>query len=164
MIGYLVRRILTMILTLLFISALVFTIIKLPPGDFISNQIEELRSQGDEASAAKADMLRAEYGLDKPAWYQYATWLGVWPGPHGWSGLLQGDWGWPFEYQLPVGEVVGSALLLTMVVNIATVVFIHIVAIPIAIYSATHRGTFGEHLVTFLGYIGIAVPSFLLAL
>jgi peptide/nickel transport system permease protein len=164
MIVYLLRRVLTMIVTLLFISALVFVIIKLPPGDFISNQIEELRSQGDAASAVKADMLRAEYGLDKPGWYQYVTWLGVWPGPHGWSGLLQGDWGWSFEYQLPVSEVVGSALVLTMVVNIATVLFIHIVAIPIAIYSATHRGSIGEHLATFFGYIGIAVPSFLLAL
>jgi peptide/nickel transport system permease protein len=164
MIVYLLRRVLTMIVTLLFISALVFVIIKLPPGDFISNQIEELRSQGDAASAAKADMLRAEYGLDKPGWYQYVTWLGIWPGPHGWSGLIQGDWGWSFEYQLPVSEVVGSALVLTMVVNIATVLFIHIVAIPIAIYSATHRGSLGEHLATFFGYIGIAVPSFLLAL
>ena len=79
-------------------------------------------------------------------------------------GLIQGDWGWSFEYQLPVGEVVGSALALTMVVNLATVLFIHIVAIPIAIYSATHRGSVGEHVATFLGYIGVAVPSFLLAL
>jgi len=155
MMSYLVRRLLTMVVTLL---------CKLPPGDFISNQIEELRSQGDAASAAKADMLRAEYGLDKPAWYQYVTWLGIWPGPHGLSGLLQGDWGWSFEYQLPVSEVVGSALALTMVVNIATVLFIHIVAIPIAIYSAVHRDSWGAHLATFIGYIGIAIPSFLLAL
>jgi peptide/nickel transport system permease protein len=164
MIAYLARRMATMVVTLLVISLFVFVIIKLPPGDFISNQIAELRSQGDAAAANKADMLRAEYGLDQPVWYQYATWLGVWPGPQGLSGLLQGDWGWSFEYQLPVREVVGSALALTMVVNLATILFIHIVAIPIAIYSATHRNSIGAHVVTFVGYIGIATPSFLLAL
>jgi peptide/nickel transport system permease protein len=164
MIAYLLRRFVTMLVTLLIISALVFVIIKLPPGDYISNQIDELKSQGDATSAAKADMLRAEYGLDKPVWYQYITWLGVWPGPHGLSGMLQGDWGWSFEYQLPVSEIVGGALALTMLVNIATVVFIHLVAIPIAIYSATHRDSVGAHLATFVGYIGLAIPSFLLAL
>ena len=144
MISYLARRLVTMLVTLLLISALVFLIIKLPPGDFLTNQIEELRSQGDAASAAKADILRAEYGLDRPVWYQYATWLGIWPKPQGFSGLLQGDWGWSFEYQLPVAEVVGGALVLTLIVNLATIIFIHAVAIPIAIYSATHRNTAGE--------------------
>jgi peptide/nickel transport system permease protein len=164
MIAYLARRLVTMLVTLLLISILVFIIIKLPPGDFISNQIAELRAQGDDTSAAKADMLRAEYGLDKPGWYQYLTWVGLWPGPNGFSGLIQGDWGWSFEYQLPVREVVGSALAMTMLVNLAVVVFIHLVAIPIAIYSATHRNSIGAHLATFFGYIGLATPSFLLAL
>jgi peptide/nickel transport system permease protein len=164
MISYLARRLVTMLVTLLLISALVFLIIKLPPGDFLTNQIEELRSQGDAASAERADVLRAEYGLDRPVWYQYATWLGIWPKPQGFSGLLQGDWGWSFEYQLPVAEVVGGALVLTLIVNLATILFIHAVAIPIAIYSATHRNTATSHLITFLGYIGLATPSFLLAL
>jgi peptide/nickel transport system permease protein len=164
MILYLLRRLVTMAVTLLVISALVFVIIKLPPGDFISNQIDELRSQGDSESAAKADALRAEYGLDQPSWYQYATWLGIWPGPNGFSGLIQGDWGWSFEYQLPVREVVGSALALTMIVNLATVIFIHLVAIPIAIYSAIRRDSIGAHLATLFGYVGLATPSFLLAL
>ncbi|HSI39318.1 MAG TPA: ABC transporter permease [Xanthobacteraceae bacterium] len=164
MILYVLRRLVTMAVTLLMISALVFVIIKLPPGDFLTNQIEELRSQGDAASAVKADALRTEYGLDKPVWYQYATWVGLWPGPHGFSGLLQGDWGWSFEYQISVREVVGGALAMTMVVNLATVIFIHVVSIPIAIYAATHRNSFGAHVVTFIGYIGLATPSFLLAL
>jgi peptide/nickel transport system permease protein len=146
------------------ISALVFVIIKLPPGDFLTNQIDELRAQGDAASAQKADLLRAEYGLDQPVWYQYATWVGLWPKAQGFSGLLQGDWGWSFEYQLPVSEVVSSALAMTLIVNLATVIFIHVVAIPIAIYSAKHRNSVASHVITLLGYLGLATPSFLLAL
>ena len=92
MIRFLLRRIVTMAVTLLIISALVFFIIKLPPGDFLSNQIAELRAQGESASIAKAEFLIKQYGLDKPAWQQYLVWIGVMPGPNGFSGLLQGDW------------------------------------------------------------------------
>ena len=164
MIIYVLRRLVTMAVTLLVISMLIFVIIKLPPGDYLTNRLDELRSQGDPASAAKADMLRAQYGLDKPIWYQYATWVGIWPKPSGFSGLLQGDWGQSFEYDVTVSEVVGAALGMTLLINLATVIFIHVVAIPIAIYSATHRNSVGSHVITFLGYIGLATPSFLLAL
>lgn len=164
MITYLLRRLVTMIVTLLIISALVFFIIKLPPGDFLSNQIAELRAQGEADSIAKAEFLIRQYGLDKPAWQQYLAWIGVIPGPNGYSGLLQGDWGWSFEYDRPVIEVVGDALWLTLVVNIAVVIFIHLVSIPIAIYSATRQYSVGDYLATFIGYIGLATPSFLLAL
>ena len=114
MIRYLLRRSLTMAVTLLVISALVFFIIKLPPGDFLTNQIAELRAQGEAAAAAKAEFLIRQYGLDRPVWEQYLVWIGVWPGPNGFSGLLQGDWGWSFEYDRPVTEVVGDALWLTL--------------------------------------------------
>ncbi|WP_262270931.1 MULTISPECIES: ABC transporter permease [Microvirga] len=164
MIRFLSRRILTMAVTLLIISALIFFIIKLPPGDFLSNQIAELRAQGESASIAKAEFLIKQYGLDKPAWQQYLVWLGVMPGPNGFSGLLQGDWGWSFEYDKPVVEVVGDALWLTLLVNLAVVIFIHVVSIPIAIYSATRQYSVGDYLATFIGYIGLATPSFLLAL
>ena len=97
-------------------------------------------------------------------WQQYLAWVGLMPGPNGWSGLLQGNWGWSFEYNQPVNLVVGQALLLTLVVNLAAVVFVHIVAIPIAIYSAVRQYSIGDYLVTFIGYIGLATPSFLLAL
>jgi hypothetical protein len=108
MIRFLVRRFLTMAVTLLIISALVFFIIKLPPGDFLTNQIAELKAQGEAASAAKAEFLIKQYGLDKPVWEQYLIWLGVWPNPDGvFRGLLQGDWGWSFEYDKPVNDVVG---------------------------------------------------------
>jgi peptide/nickel transport system permease protein len=164
MIRFLLRRIVTMAVTLLIISALVFFIIKLPPGDFLSNQIAELRAQGESASIAKAEFLIKQYGLDKPAWQQYLVWIGVMPGPNGFSGLLQGDWGWSFEYDKPVVDVVGDALWLTLLVNLAVVIFIHVVSIPIAIYSATRQYSVGDYLATFIGYIGLATPSFLLAL
>jgi len=164
MVLYLLRRFATMALTLLAISALVFIVIKLPPGDYLTNQIDELRSQGDASAVAKAEFLRQQYGLDRPVWEQYLAWVGVWPGPNGMSGLLQGDWGWSFEFQRPVNEVVGSALGLTILVNIATVIFIHLVAIPIAIYSATRQYSIGDYAATLVGYIGLATPNFLLAL
>ncbi|MEE1610130.1 ABC transporter permease [Microvirga sp. CF3016] len=164
MIRFLLRRIVTMAVTLLIISALIFFIIKLPPGDFLSNQIAELRAQGESASIAKAEFLIKQYGLDKPAWQQYLVWIGVMPGPNGFSGLLQGDWGWSFEYDKPVVDVVGDALWLTLLVNLAVVIFIHVISIPIAIYSATRQYSVGDYLATFIGYIGLATPSFLLAL
>jgi peptide/nickel transport system permease protein len=164
MIRFLLRRIVTMAVTLLIISALVFFIIKLPPGDFLSNQIAELRAQGESASIAKAEFLIMQYGLDKPAWQQYLVWVGVMPGPNGFSGLLQGDWGWSFEYDKPVVDVIGDALWLTLLVNLAVVIFIHVISIPIAIYSATRQYSIGDYVATFIGYIGLATPSFLLAL
>ncbi|SCX99328.1 ABC transporter permease [Microvirga guangxiensis] len=164
MISFLLRRLVTMAVTLFIISALVFFIIKLPPGDFLSNLIQELRAQGDNAAIAKAEFLIKQYGLDRPAWEQYLIWIGAMPGPNGFSGLLQGDWGWSFEYDKPVVDVVGDALWLTLLVNLAAVVFIHVVAIPIAIYSATRQYSIGDYIATFIGYIGLATPSFLLAL
>jgi peptide/nickel transport system permease protein len=164
MIRFLLRRTLTMAVTLAIISALIFFIIKLPPGDFLTNQIAELRAQGEAASVAKAEFLIKQYGLDRPVWEQYLVWVGLWPGPNGFSGLLQGDWGWSFEYDKPVKEVVGDALWLTLLVNLAVVIFVHLVSIPIAIYSATRQYSVGDYVATFIGYIGLATPSFLLAL
>jgi peptide/nickel transport system permease protein len=164
MISFLLRRALTMAVTLLIISALVFFIIKLPPGDFLSNQIAELRAQGEAAAATKAQFLIAQYGLDRPVWEQYLVWIGVMPGPNGFSGLLQGDWGWSFEFEKPVKDVIGDALWLTLLVNLAVVIFIHVVSIPIAIYSATRQYSIGDYFATLIGYLGLAVPSFLLAL
>jgi peptide/nickel transport system permease protein len=164
MILFLLRRFSTMAVTLLIISALVFFIIKLPPGDFLTNQIAELKAQGEAASAAKAEFLIKQYGLDRPVWEQYLVWIGAMPGPNGFSGLLQGDWGWSFEFDKPVKDVVGDALWLTLLVNLAVVIFIHLVAIPIAIYSATRQYSIGDYIATFIGYIGLATPSFLLAL
>jgi peptide/nickel transport system permease protein len=164
MISFVLRRALTMAVTLLIISALVFFIIKLPPGDFLTNQIAELRSQGEASAAEKARFLITQYGLDRPVWEQYLVWIGLMPGQNGFSGLLQGDWGWSFEFDKPVKDVIGDALWLTLLVNLAVVLFIHLVSIPIAIYSATRQYSIGDYIATLIGYLGLAIPSFLLAL
>jgi peptide/nickel transport system permease protein len=164
MLNYTVRRVLIMIATLFVISFVTFMIIKLPPGDFLSNQIDELRSQGDKAAEEKAKFLREQFGLDKPFLYQYATWVGIWPKEGKFSGLLQGDWGWSFEYDLPVGQVVGDRMLLSFIMNFSVILFTWAVAFPIGVYAATHQYSWGDHGLTLLGYVGLATPNFLLAL
>ena len=164
MLAYTLRRILLMIPTLLVISFITFVIIKLPPGDFLSNQIMELRSQGDTAALEKAQFLRHQFGLDKPFLEQYASWIGVWPSERGFSGLIEGDWGWSFEYNLPVGDVVGDRLVLSFVLNMTVILFTWAVAFPIGVYAATHQYSWGDHGLSLLGYVGLATPNFLLAL
>jgi peptide/nickel transport system permease protein len=155
MLAFLARRLLTMILTLLVISALIFLIIQLPPGDYLSTLIAELESQGEQVAQQKIDFLREQYGLDRPMIEQYGVWL---------LGLLQGDLGYSFEYNRPVREVIGDRLMLTVVLNVATIVFIYLVSFPIGVYSATHQYSWGDHGLTFLGLLGLATPNFLLAL
>jgi peptide/nickel transport system permease protein len=164
MFTYLIHRVLIMIPTLLVISLVTFIIIQLPPGDYISNQIQELMAQGDETAIAKAEFLRKQFGLDKTLAEQYAVWLGIWPGEQGFSGLLQGNWGWSFEFNLPVNEVIGDRLFLSFILNFSAILFTWIVAFPIGVYAATHQYSWGDHGLTFIGYLGIATPNFLLAL
>ena len=155
MIGYILRRLLTMIPTLLVISMLVFVIIQLPPGDYLESHIAELQSHGESVDEQKIQFLREEYGLDKPMIHQYWYWL---------IGMLQGDFGYSFEYDLPVTEVVGDRLFLTVIISVATILFTWIVAFPIGIYSATHQYSWGDYGLSFLGFLGLATPNFLLAL
>jgi peptide/nickel transport system permease protein len=162
--AYLVRRLLLMFVTLGVISFVTFVIIQLPPGDYLSNQIAELQSQGDKAALERVAFLRKQFGLDKPFLEQYAIWVGIWPGERGFSGLLQGDWGWSFEHDLPVWEVVGDRLLLSFILNFSVIVFTWAVAFPIGVYAATHQYSWGDHSLTLLGYLGLATPNFLLAL
>ena len=155
MLGYIVQRLLIMIPTLIAISIIVFVIIKLPPGDYFSTYIAELQSQGEAVDLQKIAFLKAQYGFDKPIWEQYLYWVG---------GLLHGDLGYSFAYNLPVRDVVGDRLFLTFVVSFATIVFTYIVAFPIGIYSATHQYSWSDHTLTFVGFLGLATPNFLLAL
>jgi peptide/nickel transport system permease protein len=164
MLTYTVRRILVMFVTLLAISLVTFAIIKLPPGDYLSNQIAELKSQGDKAALERVEFLRKQYGLDKPFLEQYAVWVGLWPTERGFSGLLQGDWGWSFEYDQPVADVVGDRMLLSFILNFSVILFTWAVAFPIGVYAATHQYSWGDHGLTLLGYVGLATPNFLLAL
>jgi peptide/nickel transport system permease protein len=155
MLNYVVRRLFVMIPTLLAISFITFVIIQLPPGDFLSTYIAELQSQGEAVDQNKIAMLREMYGLDLPFHEKYLRW--VW-------GLLQGDMGWSFEYELPVSDVVGERLLMSIVLSFTTILFTWAVAFPIGIYSATHRYSVMDHGLTFLGFLGLATPNFLLAL
>lgn len=155
MLDYLARRILVMIPTLIAISIITFIIIQLPPGDYLSTLIAEMESQGEAVNPAKIEALRAQYGLDKPMWEQYVVWA---------VGMLRGDFGYSFEYQLPVSDVVGDRVLMTIVLNFTTILFIYVVSFPIGIYSATHQYSVGDYSLTFVGFLGLATPNFLLAL
>jgi peptide/nickel transport system permease protein len=152
---YIIRRMLTMIPTLVVISMLVFVIIQLPPGDYLESYVAELQSQGESVDEKKIQFLRAQYGLDKPLLHQYWYWA---------TGMLQGDFGYSFEYDLPVTEVVGDRLFLTVIISIATILFTWIIAFPIGIYSATHQYSWGDYGLSTLGFLGLATPNFLLAL
>ena len=164
MLTYTVRRLLVMIPTLLVISFVTFSIIKLPPGDFLTNKIEELRSQGDKAALERVEFLRKQFGLDKSFVEQYAVWVGLWPNERGFSGLLQGDMGWSFEHDQPVSTIVGDRLLMSFVLNFSVILFTWAVSFPIGVYAATHQYSWGDHGLTLLGYIGLATPNFLFAL
>ena len=155
MLRYTIHRIMIMVPTLLAISIIVFTIIQLPPGDYLETYIAELQSQGEAVDPRKIEALRAQYGLDKPFIEQYAVWV---------FGLLQGDMGYSFEYQLPANEVVGDRLLLSFVLSFTTIIFIYAMSFPIGIYSAVRQYSIGDYSFTFLGFLGLAVPNFLLAL
>ncbi len=155
MLIYIGRRLLLMIPTLLVISFLVFAIIQAPPGDYLTNEINECLSRGEFGCAQKIALLKATYNLDKPFLQQYALW--VW-------GMLQGNLGYSFEHQLPVADVVGDRLWLTVVVTFATILFTWVVAFPIGVYSAVYQYSVSDYVVTFIGILGLAVPSFLFAL
>ena len=157
-------RMITMLLTLWVVSIMVFIIINLPPGDYLSNQIAELRATGQAEGVAKAEFLRVEYSLDRPVWEQYFIWVGMAPGPQGFSGLLQGDFGWSFEFGRPVAEIVGDALWMTILVNLAAVLFVYLVALPLGVLAAWRSETWVEYTAAFVGYLGLATPNFLLAL
>lgn len=155
MLSYLVRRILVMIPTLLVISVLIFGIIQLPEGDYLSSQIAELEAMGETVGKEQIEFLRKQYGLDQPFIVQYFNWLG---------GMLRGDFGYSFEYQMPVGDVVGDRLFLSFVLSFSTIIFTWVVAFPIGVYSATHQYSWTDHGLTFIGFLGLATPNFLLAL
>ena len=155
MLRYIFYRLLAAIPTLFLISALVFTIIELPPGDYFETYVAELQAQGETVDPKKIEYLKEEYGFDKPEIERYFTWIG---------GMLQGDFGYSFEYELPVSDVVGNRLWLTILVSTVTIIFTWLIAFPIGIYSATHQYSWSDYGLTFLGLLGLATPNFLLAL
>jgi len=145
-----------MIPVLIAVSVLSFVIIQLPPGDFLSNRIAKLQLEvGTPAAEEETEALRQQFGLDKPAITRYFIWV---------SGLLQGDMGRSFLYRRPVNTLIWERLALTMTISICSILLSWLIAFPIGIYSATHQYSFLDYVATLLGFIGISVPAFLLAL
>lgn len=155
MLAYLLRRISSMLVTLIVISIVTFVIIQLPPGDYLTTLAAELQARGEGMDNGQLQMLRDTYGLDLPWHLQYLKWM--------W-GILHGDFGWSFAYERPVSEVIGDRLALTMMLSFVTIVTCYLIAFPIGIYSALHPYSWSDYGLTFLGFLGLAVPNFLLAL
>ena len=155
MLAYLTRRVFVAIGTVLVLSVVSFAFIQLPPGDFVTAYVQELEGMGDVVSADEEEQLRDMFGLNQPFLVQYFKWM---------QRMAGGDFGFSMEYRRPVAEVIGDRLLLTMVVATAAVVFVWVVALPIGIFSANRQYSFADYLFSFLGFIGLAIPNFLLAL
>ena len=155
MISYIIRRVIYMIILIVIMSIVKFVIINIPPGDYLSTMIYNLQLQGQEVSEDQIAVLRARYGLDLPIVGQYFKWFGGW---------LSGDWGTSFLYDQPVSKLIGDRIVLSMLLSLGSLIFTYAVAIPIGIYSATHQYSLADYTFTFLGFIGLATPNFLLAL
>jgi peptide/nickel transport system permease protein len=156
MLRYLIKRVLYMIPTLIAISIVSFAIIQLPPGDFLDSYIAGLEAQGERVDQSQVDAMRLRYGLDEPVYIQYFKWI---------SNILRhGDFGRSFQWGRPVSELLTERLPLSTLIEICSLVFIYLVAFPIGIYSAVRKYSIGDYAFTFMGFIGLAIPSFLLAL
>jgi len=155
MLSYLARRLMLALLTIVAVSMISFAIIQLPPGDYVDAYIAQMVTMGTVVSMEEAANLRAQYGLDQPIYVQYVKWM---------AQVVRGNYGMSMEWQRPVGEVVGDRLWLTMAVSVAAVIFTWALALPIGIYSAVRQYSIGDYIFTFIGFIGLAVPGFLLAL
>ena len=155
MLNYLLRRALYAVMAIWAVSIISFFIINLPPGDYVTSYIAQLQNTGSIILADEADNLREFYGINRPLYVQYGKWI---------NQIAHGNLGYSFEFGLPVNDVIGERLILTMILALVTVVFIWIVAIPIGIFSAVQQYSIWDHTFTFFGFIGLAVPDFLLAL
>lgn len=156
MLSYIIRRILTAIPTVFVISIISFVIIQLPPGDFLTSYAAALAEQGDTVSDDQLAALREAYGLGQPIYVQYYKWM---------SGiLLRGDFGRSLEWGEPVSDLIWGRLGMTMIVALSSFLFIWAIAIPAGIYSATHQYSVLDYVFTFINFLGLAIPNFMLAL
>ena len=155
---FIIRRLITMIISFFLISLVVFIIIQLPPGDYATNLIARVQMSSRTTAKALEDMarnIRIRFGLDKPLWQQYIFWVG---------NFLRGDMGISLEYFRPVSELIGERLALSFGISFATLLFTWAIGLPVGIYSATHQNTLGDRVFTFGGFIGLSIPNFFLAL
>ena len=155
MLGYILRRLLIAIGTVWAVSVISFVIIQLPPGDYVTSYIAQMAATGSIVSEQEAENLRKQYGLNQPMYVQYYKWM---------AQVVRGNFGMSMEWRRPVAEVIGDRLVLTMVVSFAALLLTWVLALPIGIYSAVRQYSLGDYLFTFVGFIGLAIPSFLLAL
>ena len=156
MLQFIIRRVLYMIPTLFAISIVSFIIIQLPPGDYLTSLVATMAATGETVDRAQLVALEQRYGLGQPIYVQYWKWI---------SGiLLRGDFGQSFEWNQPVNTLIWGRLALTFILSLTTLLFTWLVAFPIGIYSAVRQYSAGDYLFTVIGYVGLAIPNFLLAL
>ena len=156
MISYILRRTLMLVPILIFMSVIAFILIQLPPGDYVSFRIQQLKNSGVMVSSAQAESLKVQFGLDKPPIIRYFQWI---------SGIvLHNNWGYSLQWMRPVNEILAERVPMTVAISLAALLFSWIVAIPIGTYSATHQYSKGDYIFTFLAFLGVAIPGFLLAL
>jgi peptide/nickel transport system permease protein len=155
MVAYIVRRLVLAVMTVWAISVLSFMIIHLPPGDYVTSYIASMSASGSAVSEGEAEALREQLGLNQPITVQYAKWMGL---------IMTGNFGMAMEWGRPVADVIGDRLTLTMIISVAAIVFTWGIALPIGIYSAVKPYSFLDYAFTLIGFIGLAIPGFLLAL
>lgn len=154
--GFVLRRLAYMVPTLFAVSVVSFAIIHLPPGDYLTTLMADWASQGGAVESGTLAALRERYGLDQPIYVQYLKWVG--------GIMLRGDFGVSFEFNKQVAEVIWGRLGYTFLISFITLLFIWMIALPIGIYSAVRQYSIGDYVATFFGFIGLAIPNFLLAL
>ena len=152
---FLAKRIGIGLITIWALSLFSFILIQLPKGDYVTSEMIALQMEGENVTDEELENLRIYFGLDKPAHLQYLSWIG---------NMMRGNLGYSYAQRTPVNDILGQRLLLTVLYAVTTVVFIWVVAIPIGILSAVKQYSFADYSFTTLGFIGVAVPDFLLAL
>lgn len=155
MVRYILQRLLWIPLLLVLFSIMVFALVQAPPGDYLTSYIATLSASGSSMDQAQVQALQKQFGLDQPVHVQYLRWM---------QSLARGEMGLSLEYQRPNAELIGERLGLTIVLALAAFIFTWIVAIPIGIYSATHRNSILDYVITVINYTGVAIPNFMLAL
>jgi peptide/nickel transport system permease protein len=155
LLAYIVRRVLWTIPFLFGVSLVAFALIQAPPGDYLTTFAATLAASGDMVDQERLDALRIRYGLDQPFLVQYWKWI---------TGVLQGDFGISFEWQQPVSQLIWERMGLSVTLALSTLLFTWAVAFPIGIFSAVRKYSLGDYVITAIGFIGLATPSFLIAL
>lgn len=156
MLGFIVRRTLWAIPTLAFVSFISFVIIQLPPGDFVTAYVAQLRNGGEYVTEIEEAMMRVQYGLNDPLLVQYWRWIS--------AIIFHGDFGRSLEWNAPVSDLIWDRLALTLIISTLSMVFTWIIAIPVGVYSATRQYSFFDYIFTIFGFLGKGIPDFLLAL